>query len=155
MVAMLPLSLRSNAGSFEPSLMLTSSCRRNSSRSVIRKRCHIYWRLVVHMYYTVESGASCNVSWKSHTHALWQGHQPWTNKPQKSNFTVPQLHPCSHPPGHDNCPAQNAICKGSSKKGHWHAKCHSSGTTSQQPTKSYGAEKAHYGCQCCMKGKES
>ena len=47
MVAMLLLSLRSNAGSFEPSLMLTSSCKRNSSRSVMRKRCHIYWRLVI------------------------------------------------------------------------------------------------------------
>ena len=44
---MLPLSLRSNAGSFDPSLMPTSSCRRNSLRSVMRKRCHIYWRLVI------------------------------------------------------------------------------------------------------------
>ena len=33
-------------------------------------------------------------------------------------------------------------CKGCSKKGHWHAKCHSSGIASQQSTKSDGAEKA-------------
>ena len=44
---MLPLSLRSNTGSFEPSLIPTLSCRRNSSRSVVRKRYHIYWRLVI------------------------------------------------------------------------------------------------------------
>ena len=44
---MLPLSLRSNAGSFGPSQMLTSSCGRNSSKSIMIKRCHIYWRLVI------------------------------------------------------------------------------------------------------------
>ena len=49
MVEMLLSSLRSNAGSFGPSQMLTLSCRRNSSRSVAIKRCHIYWRLVVHI----------------------------------------------------------------------------------------------------------
>ena len=44
---MLPSSLRSNAGSFEPSLMLTSICGRNFSRSIVRERYHIYWRLVI------------------------------------------------------------------------------------------------------------
>ena len=46
---MSPLSLRSNTGSFEPSLMLTLSCRRNSSRSIMIKRCPIYWRSVIHI----------------------------------------------------------------------------------------------------------
>ena len=49
MVAMLPLSLRSNAGSFKPSLMLTLSWGRNSSRSVMTKKYHIYWRSVTHI----------------------------------------------------------------------------------------------------------
>ena len=46
MVAMPPLRLRSNTGPSEPSLMLTLSCGRNSSRSIMRKKYHIYWRLV-------------------------------------------------------------------------------------------------------------
>ena len=44
---MWPSSLRCNAGSIGPSQVLTSSCGRNSSRSVMIKRCHIYWRLVI------------------------------------------------------------------------------------------------------------
>ena len=31
-----------------------------------------------------------------------------------------------HPPGHDNCPVQESVCKGCLKKGHWQARCHSS-----------------------------
>ena len=46
---MLQSSLRSNAGSFGPSQMLTLSCGRISSRSVVIKRCHTYWRLVIHI----------------------------------------------------------------------------------------------------------
>ena len=49
MVAMLPLSLRSKAGSFQPSQMPTSSCSRNSSRSIMTKKYHIYWRLATHI----------------------------------------------------------------------------------------------------------
>ena len=97
---MLPLSLRSNTGSFKPSQMPTSSCGRNSSRSVVRKRCHIYWRLVIH--------------------TLYQGCQPQKNKPQKPASQCPN-YTHSHLPSHDNCPAWNAICKTCSKKGHWHA----------------------------------
>ena len=47
MVVMPPLSFRSNTGSFEPSLMPTLSCGRNSSKLVMRKRCHNYWGLVI------------------------------------------------------------------------------------------------------------
>ena len=86
-------------------------------------------------------------------HALCQGHQPHKNKPQKFASQYPNC-TCSHPPGHDNCPAWNAICKGCSKKAHWHAKCHSSGTVGQQPTKSDGAEKAPHH-QCHGKGKKA
>ena len=43
-----PSSLRSKAGSFKPFQMLTLSCRRNSSRSIVKKD-YIYWRLVVHI----------------------------------------------------------------------------------------------------------
>ena len=32
----------------------------------------------------------------------------------------------SNPPGCDNCPAQESVCRGCSKKGHWQSKCHSS-----------------------------
>ena len=52
-----------------------------------------------------------------------------SHQPQKQ----PQKHPsqcqnctCQHPPGHDNCPAQESACKGCLKKGHWQAKCYSS-----------------------------
>ena len=66
---------------------------------------------------------------------------------------MPQLYPFTTP-GHDIYPAQNATCKGCSKKGHWCAKCCSSGTASQQPTKSNGAERASHH-QCCGKGKKA
>ena len=66
---------------------------------------------------------------------------------------MPQLHPFT-PPCHDNCPVQNTTCKGCSKKGHWYAKCHSSGTASQQPTKSDGTEKASHH-QCHGQGKKA
>ena len=92
------------------------------------------------MYYTVESGAAAMCAGKA-IHALHQGHQPHKNKPQKSTSWCP-ICTHSHLSGHDNCPAQSVICKGCSKKGHWHAKCCSSGTANQQLTKSNGAEKA-------------
>ena len=86
-------------------------------------------------------------------HALCQGHQPQKNKPQKSASQCPNC-TCAHPPGHDNCPVWNTIYKGCSKKGHWHAKFCSSGTASQQPTKSNGAEKAPH-CWHHEKGKKA
>ena len=91
-------------------------------------------------YYAIESRAAVMCAGKA-IHPLHQGHQPKRNKPQKC---TPQCTNCTHPcfPGHDNYSPWNAICKGCSKKGHWHAKCCSSGTASQQPTKSDGAEKA-------------
>ena len=95
---------------------------------------------ISHMYYAVESGVAVMCAGKA-THALHQGHQPQKNKPQKCAPQCPNC-TCSHSPGHDHCPAWNTICKGCSKKGPWHAKCHSSGTASQQPIKSDGAEKA-------------
>ena len=57
------------------------------------------------------------------------------NAVQKSHWTQkqPQKHPsqclnCTHhhPPGHDNCPTQQSICRGCLKKVHWQARCHSS-----------------------------
>ena len=109
----------------------------------MEKRYHIYWKLVVH----IMSGAAAICAGKA-IHALHQGLQVQKNKPQKSASQCPksasQCPNCthSHPPCHDNCSAQNAICKGCSKKGHWHAKCHTSGTASQQPITLDGAEKA-------------
>ena len=104
------------------------------------------------MYYAIESGAAAMCADKA-IHALCQGHQPQKKKPQKSASQCPNCI-CSHPPGHDNCPVWNAICKGCSKKGHCRAKCCSSGTAGQQLTKSNGAEKAP--ChQCCGKGKKA
>ena len=105
---------------------------------------------ISHMYYAIESGVAAMCTGKA-IHTLCQGHQPQKNKPQK--FT-PQCPNCtlSHSPGHYHCPAWNAICKGCSRKGHWHVKCCSSSTVGQQPTKSNGAEKAPYHW-CCGKGK--
>ena len=91
------------------------------------------------MYYAIESGVAVMCAGKA-IHALCQGHQPQKNKPQKSASQCPNC-THSHPPGQDNCPAWNAICKGCSKKGHQHAKCLSSGTAGQQSTNSNGAEK--------------
>ena len=95
---------------------------------------------ISHMYYTIESGAAVMCASKA-IHALCQGCQPQKSKPQKPTSQCPNC-THSHSPGHDNCSAWNGIYKGCSKKGHWHAKCHSSGTAGQQPTKSDGAEKA-------------
>ena len=112
MVAMLPLSLRSNASSFEPSLMPTSSCRRNSSRSVVRKRCHIYWRSVIHITPLSPKQLQC---------VLVKPYMPSakTVSPRKTSHKS-LLHSAPTAPiptpGHDNCPVQNAICKGCSKK---------------------------------------
>ena len=89
-------------------------------------------------YYTVESRTAVMCAGKA-IDALCQGHQPHKNKPQKFTSQHPNC-TCSHPPGHDNCPVWNVIFKGCSKKGHWHAKCCSSGTANQQPTTSNGAE---------------
>ena len=81
MVVMPPLSSMSNAGSFEPSQMLTSSCRRNFSRSIMEKVSHLLE--ISHMYYTTESGVAAMCASKA-IHALLQGHQPQKKKPQKS-----------------------------------------------------------------------
>ena len=86
MVAMLPLSLRCNAGSFEPSQMLTLSCRRNSSKSVTRKVSHLLE--ISHTYYTIESGVGAMCAGKA-IHALHQGHQPQKNKALHSASTAP------------------------------------------------------------------
>ena len=140
MVAMLPLSLRSNAGSFEPSLMPTSSCGRNSLKSVMRRKCHIYWRLVICIMPLNLEQLQCMPV---------KPYMPSAKavKPRKTSHKS-LLHSAStapiHTPGHDNCPVQNAICKRCSKKGHWYAKCHSSGTAGQQLTESNGAEKASH-----------
>ena len=104
------------------------------------------------MYYAVESGVAAMCAGKA-IHALHQGNQPQKKKPQKC---APQCLNCTHSyfPGCDNCPVQNAIWKGCSKKGHWHAKCNGSGTASQQCTNANGAEKAPC-CQCHGKGKKA
>ena len=103
------------------------------------------------MYYTIESEAAVMCAGKA-IPDLCQGHQSQKNKPQKSALHCPNC-THSHLPSCDNCPAWNAICIGCSKKGHWHAKCHSFGIAGQQPTKSDAAEKAPY-CQHCGKGKK-
>ena len=107
---------------------------------------------ISHTYYVIESGVAVMCAGKA-IHDLSQGHQPKKNKTQKS---VSQWLSCthSHPPGCDNCPAWNAICKGCSKKGHWNAQCHTTGTASQQPAKSDGAEKAPPSSMPC-KGEDS
>ena len=107
---------------------------------------------ISHTYYAVESGAAVMFTGKA-IDALCQDHQPQKNRLQKSASQCPNC-THSHPPGCDNCPAWKAICKGCSKKGHWQAKCHSSGHAGQQPTKSDGAEKAPC-CQCHGRGKKA
>ena len=112
MVPMPPLSLRSNAGSFKPSQMSTLSCRRNSSKSVVKKVSHLLQ--ISHTYYAVESGVAAMHAGKA-IHALHKGCQPQKNKPQKSASHCPNC-AHSHHPGYDNCPAWNAICKCCSEK---------------------------------------
>ena len=92
------------------------------------------------MYYAVESGAAAMCASKA-IHALCQGHQPQKSKPQKCTQQCPNC-THSHSSGHDNCPTWNAICNGCSKRGHWHAKCHSSVAAGKHATKSDGAVKA-------------
>ena len=92
------------------------------------------------MYYAIESRAVAMCIGKA-IHTLYQGYQPQKYRLHKLTSQCP-ICTCSHPPGHDSCPAWKAIYKGCSKKGHWQAKCCSSRTASQQPTKSNGAEKA-------------
>ena len=78
---------------------------------------------ICHTYHAIESGAAAMCAGKT------------INMVQKSQCPQkqPQKHPsqcqnCTHqhPPGHDNCPAQESVHKGCLKKGHWQAKCHSS-----------------------------
>ena len=69
---------------------------------------------ISHMYYTIESGAAAMCAGKA-IHALCQGCQSQKNKPKRSTSQCSNCN-CSHPPGHDNCPVQNAICKSCSKK---------------------------------------
>ena len=61
----------------------------------------------------------------------WQNHQCSTEVPSPSKATREASSQCQnctwqHPPGCDNCPTQESIGRGCSKKGHWQAKCHSS-----------------------------
>ena len=139
MVVILLLSSRSNAGSFKPSLMPTSSWGKETLKVTHDKKVS-HLLEISHMYYAIESGVAAMCASKA-THALCQGHQSQKNKPQKSASQCPNC-THSHSPGHDNCPAWNVICKDCSKRSHWHAKSCSSGTAGQQPTKSDGAEKA-------------
>ena len=113
--------------------------------------CPIYWRLVIHIMPLSLEQLQC--AWVKPYMPSTKADQPQKNKPQQPASQCPN---CTHlhPSGHDNCPAWNAICKGCSKKGHWHAKCHSSGTAGQQPTKSNGAEKAPHH-QCHGRGKKA
>ena len=79
-------------------------------------------------------------------HVLCQDHQPQKSKPQKCTQQCPNC-THSHSPSHDNCPAQNATCNGCYKRGHWHAKCHSSGPVGKHTAKSNGAVKTpHHQC---------
>ena len=102
MVVMLPLSLRSNPGSFKPSLMLTLSCGRNSSRSIMKNVSHLLE--ISHMYYTIESGAAAMCAGKA-IHTLHQGHQPQKNKPQKSPHSAPTA------PVHTLLAMTTALCR--------------------------------------------
>ena len=61
---------------------------------------------------------------------------------------------CSHIPDHNNCPTWNAVCNRCSKRGHWCAKCHSSGTAGKHTAKSDGAVKGPHHW-CCERGKKA
>ena len=98
------------------------------------------------MYYAVESGVAKMCGSKA-IHALCQGHQPQKSKPQKCTPQHPNC-TCSHSPGHDNCPAQNATCNGCSKRKHWHAKCCRSGAAGKHTVQPNGAVKVqHHRCR--------
>ena len=95
---------------------------------------------ISHTYYAIESGAAAMCAGKA-IHALCQGCQPQKNKPQKSTSQCPNC-THSHPPGHDNCPVWNAICKGCSKKVTGMQSAAALVLLANNPLKSDGAEKA-------------
>ena len=94
---------------------------------------------ISHTYYAIELGTAAMCAGKA-IHALHQGHQPQKSKTQKSTPQCPNC-TCSHSPGHENYPVQNATCNGCSKRGHWHAKCHSSGAMGKHAAKPDGTVK--------------
>ena len=79
-------------------------------------------------YYAVESGAAAMCV--SHVvHAVC--HTCQTHDPKlQTSYALCLNCTHQHPPGRHNCPARDSACKGCGKKGHWQAKCHSSGITS-------------------------
>ena len=103
-------------------------------------------------YYAIESEAAAMCAGKA-IHALCQGHQPQKSKPQKCTKQCPNC-TCSHSHGSDNCLTWNTTCNGCSKRGHWHAKCNSSGAVGKHVAKSDGAVKVP--CHWCReKGKKA
>ena len=69
--------------------MPTLNCRRNYSRSIMKKVSHLLE--ISHTYYAIESGAAVVCGGKA-IHTLHQGHQPQKNKPQRSASQDPTAH---------------------------------------------------------------
>ena len=138
MVAMPPLNLRSNAGSFEPFQMPTLSWGRNSSRSIMQKKCHIYWRLVIHVTPLSLEWLQCVLVKPSTPSAK-------AISPRKTSHKSPLL---SAP----TAPVHTLLAMATALHGMLSAKAVLkkvtgmqsvlAGTASQQPTKSDGAEKS-------------
>ena len=97
---------------------------------------------ISHTYYAIESGVAVMCAGKA-IHALCiKTISPMEESSQKSPVLSAPTAPIHILLALTTAVQWNAICKGCSKRGHWYAKCHSSGTAGQQPTKSNGAEKA-------------
>ena len=129
--------------------MLTLSCGRNSSRSVATKRYHIYWRLVIHIMPLSLKPLQCMLVKPYMPSAKAVSPRKTTHKSLLLSAPTAPV----HTPWQGQLSCTDHHLQRLFKKGHWHAKCHSSGTASQQPTKPNGAEAHHH--KCHGKGKKA
>ena len=93
--------------------MPTLSCGRNSSRSVMRKRCHIYWRLFICIMPLSLEQLQCVLVKPSTPSAKAVSPRKASHKSLLLSAPTAPIHTF---PGCAHCLGQNVICKSCSKK---------------------------------------
>ena len=110
------------------------------------KKYLTYWRSVAHIMPLNPEQLWCVLAYAKAVNLRRAGHRSVPHSAQ----TVP-----AHTPLAMTTDLQrNAICNGCSKRGHWHAKCCSSGAVGKHAAKFNGAVKASHH-QCWEKGKRA
>ena len=99
---------------------------------------------IYHTYCAIESGAAVVCAGKT-INAVKKSCQPQKQPSQCQNCTS------QHPPGHDNWPAWESVCK-VFLKGHWQAKCHSIKNSQSTAPVDHQLTSTHG--QCGRKGKK-